>query len=121
MTLQEKTRELLDIRAAKSELLDELKQAKELEEECEQAIIQLMNDQSLDAFRNGDCQITKRVTQKPRLGNYQELLEYIIQTGGYDLLQKRISEEAVRERWDNGIVVPGVAPFVKQSLTVRGV
>jgi hypothetical protein len=36
------------------------------------------------------------------------------------LLQKRIGEKAVEERWEDGISVPGVVTFPVDNLTVVG-
>jgi len=36
---------------------------------------------------------------------------YIKRTGHFDLMQKRISDTAVKERWDRDITIPGVAKF----------
>ena len=37
----------------------------------------------------------------------------------FHLLQKRVSDPAVRELWDAGKKVPGVQPFSKRKLNVR--
>lgn len=115
------TSELAMIRRARKEVEDELKQAKEMEEEVEQRILHYMNIQGLEAFRNGNMQITKRIKNTPRLDNYEELLNFIIAETAYDLLQKRLSTVAVRERWENGVVVPGVSCFVEEDIAIREV
>lgn len=119
--LDEKTEELMLVREAKRELDSELKQAKEMEEQLKREIIQLMTEQGLDAFRNSHCQITKLAANKPSLEDYDALCNYIMETKSFDLLQKRLSSVAVNERWEAGLVVPGVGVFHDIALRVKGV
>ena len=113
------TDELIIVRRAKKELEDELKEAKEIEKEVEQKIIHYMQLQGLDSFSNKDFHIGRRIKNTPRLDSYDELLDYIIKEAAFDLLQKRLSAPAVRERWESGIVVPGVSCFIEEDLTIR--
>lgn len=46
------------------------------------------------------------------------LQKHILATGELDLLQNRISEEAVRQRWEVGDVVPGIARRDFQKLSI---
>lgn len=120
-TLTSLTEELIAVREARAELEREAKEGKEYEEEIRHKILNLMEQQNLEAFRTGDAQITRRVSQKARLEDYDTLIEYIQATGSFDLLQKRVAERAVTDRWEQGIVVPGVSAYSEMVLTVRSV
>ena len=50
--------------------------------------------------------------------DWSKLFRYCQKTGDFDLLQKRVSVEAVRERWEKGIELPGVERFVKLDLSI---
>ena len=113
------TNELMLVRKAKKELENELKEAKEIEDEIEKQIIHFMQLQGLNSFSNEDCHISRRIKNTPRLDSYDELIDFIIKEMAFDLLQKRLSTVAVRERWEAGIVVPGVSCFVEEDLTIR--
>jgi hypothetical protein len=39
---------------------------------------------------------------------WPQLHAYIVQTGRFDLLQKRLSDKAIKDMWEAGEVVPGV-------------
>jgi hypothetical protein len=59
------------------------------------------------------------VTQAiPRVENWDKLYAYIKKTNSWELLQRRLGDKAVQERWDEGKNVPGVESFnvVKVSL-----
>ena len=44
---------------------------------------------------------------------------YVAKNKYFHLLQKRVSDPAVRELWDAGKKVPGVQPFTKRKLNIR--
>lgn len=49
---------------------------------------------------------------------WEILLPFIKETGQVDLLQKRITESAVKLRWDQGLMVPGTEKSYKWAVTV---
>jgi hypothetical protein len=49
--------------------------------------------------------------QKPTVEDWHLLYEHIQATGNFELLQRRVTESAVQERWANGDKVPGVGRF----------
>lgn len=50
--------------------------------------------------------------------NWEQILQYVKTTGEVDLLQKRLTESAVKARWDAGLTVPGVERAYKWAITV---
>jgi hypothetical protein len=54
----------------------------------------------------------------PQVKDWDKFYKFIKKTGSFDLMQRRLTDTAVQERWDNGKEVPGVEPFnvVKVSL-----
>jgi len=52
----------------------------------------------------------------PTVENWDKFYAYIGKTEEYDLLQRRVSIKAVRERWELHRAVPGVAVFAKVSV-----
>lgn len=52
--------------------------------------------------------LTKQV---PQVKDWDKFYAYVKKTGQFELLQRRLSDAAIRERWDNGAQVPGVEPF----------
>jgi len=51
--------------------------------------------------------------------DWSATLEYIKMTGSVDLLQKRLTESAVKARWDSGVDIPGVDKIVKHTVTIK--
>lgn len=52
----------------------------------------------------------------PQVEDWTAFYSYVKRTGSFDLLQKRLSEGAVKERWDDRKTIPGVGTF--QAVTV---
>lgn len=57
----------------------------------------------------------------PRAADWDKVWAYIKKTGSFDLLQRRLNDAAVKERWEDKKQIPGVESFnvVKVSLTKK--
>lgn len=54
----------------------------------------------------------------PLTVDWEATLNYIKETGSVDLLQKRLTDSAVKARWDSGVEVPGVSHTYKYVTTI---
>jgi hypothetical protein len=67
---------------------------------------------------DGICGKVKRATvvkkRVPTLKDWKKFTAHLKKTGDFDLVQHRLSSEAVKSRWDEGRQVPGV-----QGITVK--
>lgn len=57
---------------------------------------------------------------KPRVENWDIFYEYIYAHKAFELLQRRLGEAAVHERWEDDITVPGVIAFPVDDFTISG-
>lgn len=59
------------------------------------------------------------IKQKPQVKDWDALYAYVSKTKSFDLLQRRLSDKAVTDRWENSKTVPGVeaVPVVDVSVT----
>lgn len=57
-------------------------------------------------------------TPASQVTDWVQTLDYIRATGQVDLLQKRLTESAVKARWDSGVDIPGVEKTVKHTVTI---
>ena len=64
------------------------------------------------------CRVAVVTKPKPTVKDWFAFHKYIKRTGSFELLQRRVSEQAVKERWDDGKKVPGVETFDAVSLSV---
>lgn len=54
---------------------------------------------------------TIKTKQVPTVKDWAKVHAYVKKTGAFELLQRRLSETAVQERWEAGKEVPGVEHF----------
>jgi hypothetical protein len=52
----------------------------------------------------------------PQVHDWDRFYKFVLKTKHFDLLQRRLADTAVKERWDAGEEIPGVEAF--QAVTV---
>lgn len=119
-----------------TELLRILKEAKELDEKRlaldreskrianeEDALkaeaIVLMQRLGIDSLAGDGVSANIQVKEKPYIVDYSQLEGYIVENRAIDLLQKRLTESAVKLRWADGIPIPGVGVMTETKLQLR--
>ena len=61
----------------------------------------------------------KRIKIKPVAADWNALYAYIVENDAFDLLHKRITEAAVKLRWDDSVQIPGIVAENTESLEVE--
>ncbi len=67
------------------------------------------------------ARITIVTKTKPTVADWPVFYAHIKKTGNFDLMQRRVGEAAVRERWEDGKEVPGVERFNYVDVSVNKV
>lgn len=67
------------------------------------------------------ARITVVTKPKPQVKDWDAFFTYVRRRGAWDLIQRRISEAAVKERWADNKVIPGVEVFNVVDLSVNKV
>lgn len=62
--------------------------------------------------------VTKEV---PQAQDWDVLYKYIKKTGSFELLQRRLTAAAIKERWEEGKEVPGVGHFTVVDVSINKV
>jgi hypothetical protein len=62
--------------------------------------------------------VTRHVKKVPQVKDWALFYAHVKRTGHFELLQKRLGEAAIGERWDAGKSVPGVEAFTAVTLSV---
>lgn len=88
----------------------------------------LLTDHIIDNLPKGDRgaigkhhQVSVYTDAIPRAADWDAIYKFIKRNNAFELLQRRLSDTAVKERWDDGKQIPGVESFnvVKVSLTKK--
>lgn len=99
----------------------EIKKMKTAEKELSEHILGLLNHQKLNSARGKVATVTKVPKKVPKVVDWDGFYKHILDTGHFDLLQKRVGVGAVRDRWEEGDVVPGVTKTTVIELSVSKV
>ena len=62
--------------------------------------------------------VTKEV---PQVEDWDAFYKHVKKTGQFDLLQRRVGDSAIKERWESGKEVPGVKHFQVVSISLNKV
>lgn len=62
--------------------------------------------------------VTKEV---PQVEDWDTFYKYVKKTGQFDLMQRRLTDAAIKERWENGKEIPGVKHFQAVSVSINKV
>lgn len=71
-----------------------------------------------DDYMIGGYRAIMKTKTVPLATDWPAILHFIKENGALDMLQKRLTESAVKLRWDAGIDVPGIAKTPKYVITI---
>lgn len=117
--LWEIQQELDEIKLTISSLEESKREIQHRFDEKEKEIFQLFGKQDLDGAvgTNVVAKIDRRTVAK--INDYEQLKKFILRNKAFDLLQRRISLTAYRERLADGKKVPGLEPVVLSSIKLK--
>jgi hypothetical protein len=82
-------------------------------------IMALMSDAGLSQAASDKASCSMKMTKHPAIKDWTEFYGYVATTGQFELLHKRLSSTAFRERWEAGEAIPGTEASEVWELTVR--
>jgi len=80
-------------------------------------LIAEMQEQSLTTIGGQLASLTLQIHDEPVVTNWEEFYSHIIQQNDMSLMQRRLSTAAIKERWLNGVQVPGVGTYPVYKLS----
>lgn len=72
--------------------------------------------QGLDGAQGSLARVAVKTELVPTNVDWDVLWRHVTKTGNFDLIQKRLSLTACRERWEKRAKIPGVEPFQKETI-----
>ncbi len=67
------------------------------------------------------ARVTVVTKQVPQVKDWDAFYKYVKKTGSFDLMQKRLTDAAIKERWEAGKEIPGVEHFNAVSVSINKV
>jgi len=109
------------VRGARLRMDRETREVHDRETEIYNIIMSAL-DESADTGGSGQYYRVQRIEKdRPRVGDWAEVWQHIQKTGEFDLVQRRLNDKAIMERWEAGNQVPGVAVEKIPTLSFRKV
>ncbi len=106
---------------ARLALQRELKKLEEKASELKAALITELERSGVPAIGCDTATFTLVQKEVPTATDWNALYRFIKEQDAFDLLQRRLSPEAVEVRWSDDVVVPGVSKFPVTKLSRKGV
>lgn len=103
-------------RLARKKLEAQAELVKADEDRIEEELFAKFKKADLEGARGKLAQASISRSDVPTLEDWDKLQRHVQATGEFDLLHRRVSTEAVRARWADKKVVPGVGTFTKIKL-----
>jgi hypothetical protein len=108
----------ISIRAQRLELDRQSKVVKEAEDDLQKVIVSKMREGDMKALGAANGLVKLHESEEPVAENWEEIWAFIKANDAWELLHKRITITAVKERWNDGVAVPGVGKSTVYKLTV---
>lgn len=107
-----------EIRLREQKRVDAIKQR---ETELREHLIQHIDVENARGVMGLRYQATVKVTDKPRIdpAKWEEFYAWVAENDRFDLLQKRLSDNAIMELIDAGEVLPGIERMKVKSVSVK--
>jgi len=93
------------------------KELKGQETRLKEKITNELRESGLAAAGGSVLTVTLKPKDKPVAEDWPQLYVYIRSTDAFDLLHKRLTEAAVKARWEDSIQVPGVGKYIVYDLS----
>lgn len=82
-------------------------------------IMKLMSDAGINQAASDKASCSMKLSKHPAIKDWKAFYGFVQETGQFELLHKRLSSAAFRERWEAGEVIPGTESSDVWELTVR--
>jgi hypothetical protein len=110
----------ITVRAERLALDKQAADVKKFEEELKSAIIAKYKEQGITGMGGILGTVNMSKIEEPVAQDWLSIWGYIRENGEFELLHKRLTNTAVRERWDAGVEIPGVGKQDVYRLSVSG-
>ena len=67
------------------------------------------------------ARVTVVTKQVPQVKDWDAFYKHVKKSGDFDLLQRRLTDSAIKERWEAGKEIPGVEHFNAVSVSINKV
>lgn len=110
---------LNELREAKRKLEAEIKTIDETYGKLEEELLEMLEKQGMDKATGKAATVSISRSTSASIEDDTAFFAYVKKTGHFHLLQRRLSDPAVRELLESKGSIPGLKPFTKKRLNLR--
>jgi len=119
MNLSDLINQMIDFKNEKARLEQQVKDVQKQIAQLESDIMHAMNEAgTTKAASEAGHSATMKKSLQPTITDWDQFYAYVTSTKNFDLLQKRLSSTAFRDRWEAGEEIPGSSSVELWGLTV---
>lgn len=109
---------LYELRARRLEAEKVIKTMKSEELALRVTIKRMLDAASLEGGRGQLASTSIQYSTEPTPKDWSAIYDYIRENDAFDMLQRRLASTAVKDRWESGIIIPGIEKFDTWDLSV---
>jgi hypothetical protein len=109
---------LYEARAKRLELTKQVEQMKEIENAYAEHILNTFDKSELKGAKGELATAGIKQTTVYQLSDWEAFINYVEANQAWELLRKQPGSTACKERFEAGVVIPGITPFVKIDLSL---
>ena len=94
------------------------KRLKSIEVEMKDRILGEMIEQQVGFAAGMDIRVKRKTVNKPQAADWDQVYKYMVENDAMDLVQKRLHERAVNDRFEDGITIPGIEFYEVNDLSI---
>lgn len=118
LTLGQCADELYALRERKSKLNKQVDELEGLERALRERLINELPKSDADGVVGRKAKAVVTTKKVATVKDWDALYKHVARTKSFDLLQRRVSDAAVKARWDDQKQVPGVEAFTVVSVSI---
>jgi len=119
MNIKDLINQFVETKALKESLNEQIKQLNEKLAHIEADLMEQMAGAGITQAASDKASCTMREATHPAIEDWDVFYKYVAKTGQFELLHKRLSSAAFKERWEAGESVPGTSSTTVWELSVR--
>jgi len=108
----------VETKALKESLNEQVKECNETMAKIQADIMEQMANAGITKAASDKASCTMREVTHPAIEDWDAFYKHVAATGQFELLHKRLSSAAFKERWEAGEVVPGTSSTKLWELSV---
>jgi len=107
------------LRSQRLVLVKEVAERKRTEKAYREHIVSKLREIKMEGGKGGTAtaSITEKIEPTPK--DWPAIWAWVAANDAFDMLQKRLSGKAVKERWDQNEVIPGIEKFTVVDLSLK--